>query len=169
MTTSETRTVRVDERLLRGMSRDATSYALTQPATLVTWAVLLAAFVFGIVALSTATTAGQEASALTAWTPALVLAVAGLLVFVTSSNVRRSVRSTMPLNSLVSARLDADTLHGNSSAGTSEIAYRSFRGMRVGRDAVLLRIAGTGAATVIPRAVFSDADIETLRAKLRSA
>lgn len=168
MTTPETRTVRVDERLLRGMTRDATTYSLTQPATLVTWAVLAVAFVLALVALSTATAAGQEASALTAWTPALIIAVAALLVFVTSSNVRRSVRSTMPVGSLVSARLDADTLHGSTAAGTSDIAYRSFRGMRVGRDAVLLRLAGTSAASIIPREVFNEDEIETLRSKLRA-
>lgn len=48
----------------------------------------------------------------------------------------------------------------------STIAYRTFQGIRVGTDAVLLKLRDASVMTAIPRALLSDEDIATLRSKI---
>ena len=46
------------------------------------------------------------------------------------------------------------------------IPYETFQGMRVGSDAVILRVQGSSAVTAVPRAVFTDDDVARLRDRI---
>lgn len=152
----------VDEKLLRGMARDAAIYALTRPAAIVMWVALVAAFVVSILNL-TATGGAQGLSGLL---PVASIALMVYAVVMTVAGARRAVRAANPPGSAVWIRLGDSSLHVGTGSRSSDIAYTTFQSVRAGRHAVLLRLRGASAVTAIPRALLSDDDIGTLRSRI---
>lgn len=151
----------VDESLLRRMARDAAVYSLTRPWALVMWAVLAAAFAVSLVGAG-----APGADDLAAWLPLAVLALGAYSVWLTVANARRAVRAAMPPGARVWVSVGETALRIGAAKRTSEIPYRTFQSMRVGRDAVLLKVRDASVSTAIPRALLSDDDIASLRASI---
>lgn len=154
--------ITVDDRLLRGMARDAAIYALTRPAAIVMWLALTAALVISILNLS-ATGGGRGMSALL---PVASIALMVYAVVMTVVGARRSVRSATPPGTAVWVRLGETALHIGAGSRSSDIGYRTFQSVRVGKDAVLLKLRGASAITAVPRALLTDDDITQLRAHI---
>ena len=151
----------VDEALLRRMARDAAIYSLTRPWALVMWVVLAAGLAVSILNLSSAPV---DAGPLITWMPVAVLALAGYAVWLTVASARRAVRAAMPPGSSVWVSVEESTLRMGAATRTSEVPFETFQSMRVGRDAVLLKVRGASVATAIPRTLISDDDLSRLRA-----
>lgn len=160
------RSLTVDERLLRRMARDAAIYSLTRPAAIVMWVALAAALVVSILNLSGLVAAGRDDGGFAAWMPPLIIALAAGAVIMSVSSARQAVRAAMPPQTLVWVSLEDDVLRVGSGDRRSVIAYDTFQGIRVGSDAVLLKVRDTSVATAIPRALLSDDDLAALRAKI---
>ncbi|MFJ4224592.1 YcxB family protein [Microbacterium sp. NPDC089695] len=153
-------TVTIDESLLRRMARDAAVYGLTRPGAIVMWIALAAGLVLSFITLGSGT-ADDSGSA--GWLPLATIGLAAVAVFATVSGARRAVRAATPPGTVVWARLEPDTLQIGADRRVSQIRYREFQGIRVGRDAVILRIRDSSAITVVPRVLLTDDDIERLR------
>ncbi|MCT1480043.1 YcxB family protein [Microbacterium sp. p3-SID336] len=160
------RSVTIDESLLRRMARDAAIYSLTRPVAIVMWLALAAAFVLGVLNLNARTAAGDQVSVIVSLTPVVVLGLALYAIVLSTSSARRAVRAAMPVESVVWVSLEEDRLQLGSDRRRSEIPYRTFQHVRVGRDAVLLKIRDASVATAIPRMLLSDEDIAILRARV---
>ncbi|WP_101846622.1 YcxB family protein [Zhihengliuella sp. ISTPL4] len=160
------RSVTVDEGLLRRMARDAAVYALTRPVAIVMWVALAAGLVLSVLTLNSRLAAGEEVSTLVAWMPVVTVALGAYAVILTTSSARRAVRAAMPVESVVWVALDEDRLQLGSDRRRSEIPYRTFQSLRVGRDAVLFKVRDASVATAIPRSLFSDEELTMLRARI---
>lgn len=160
------RSVTIDESLLRRTARDAAIYSLTRPVAIVMWLALAAAFVLGVLNLNARTAAGDQVSVIVSLTPVVVLGLGLYAVVMSTSSARRAVRAAMPVESVVWVSLEEDRLQLGSDRRRSEIPYRTFQHVRVGRDAVLLKIRDASVATAIPRVLLSDEDIAILRARV---
>lgn len=160
------RSLTVDESLLRRMARDAAIYSLTRPVAIVMWVALAGALVLSILNLSAPIAPGQKAPYGAGWMPALVIALAIFVVVLSVSGARRAVRNAMPLETVVWVSLEADVLKVGSGRRRSDIAYSTFQHVRVGKDAVLLKLRDASVATAIPRALFTDEDIAALRSRV---
>ena len=152
------RSLTVDESLLRRMARDAAIYSLTRPSALVMWFALAGALVLSILNLSAPFAAG--------WMPVIIAGLAGFAVFMSISGARTAVRIAMPVEQVVWVALEDDRLQMGSGRRRSDIDYRTFQKMHVGKDAVLLKLRDASVATAIPRALLTDDDIATLRSKI---
>lgn len=153
----------IDESLLRRMAREASVYSLVRPVALVMWAALSAALVVSLVNVGRQ---GADADALTAWLPLAVIALGAYAVWLTVANARRAVRAAMPPGSVVWASIGSTGMQIGAARRTSEISFRTFQSVRVGRDTVLLKIRGVAVITAVPRALFSDDDLATLRTSI---
>jgi hypothetical protein len=153
-------TVTIDESLLRRMARDAAVYGLTRPWAIVMWVALAACLVLSFLTLG-AGTADDSGSA--GWLPLATIGLGVVAVVATVSGARRAVRAATPPGTVVWARLEADTLQIGADRRVSDVRYREFEGIRVGRDAVILRIRNSSAITVVPRVLLTDDDIARLR------
>ncbi|MFJ6531930.1 YcxB family protein [Microbacterium sp. NPDC091662] len=160
------RSLTVDESLLRRMARDAAIYSLTRPAALVMWVALAAALVFSVLNLSVPVAPGEDGPYGAGWMPVIILALAGFAIVMSVSGARTAVRIAMPVETVVWVSLEDDRLQMGSGRRRSDIAYRTFQRMHVGKDAVLLKLRDTSVATAIPRALLTDDDIATLRSKI---
>ncbi|MEA1262442.1 YcxB family protein [Microbacterium sp. STF-2] len=160
------RSLTVDEGLLRRMARDAAIYSLTRPAALVMWVALAAALVLSILNLGTPVRPGEQGPFGAGWMPVIIVALAGFAVVMSVSGARTAVRIAMPVGTVVWVSLEEDSLQMGSGRRRSDIAYRTFQRMRVGKDAVLLKLRDTSAATAIPRGLLTDDEIATLRSKI---
>lgn len=160
------RSLTIDDRLLRRMARDAAIYSLTRPAAIIMWVALAAALVVSILSLSGPKVASADDGGFAAWMPPLIVALAIGATFMTISSARNALRAAMPAQTLVWVSLEDDVLRVGSGERRSVIAYDTFQGIRVGADAVLLKVRGTSVATAIPRALLSDDDVAALRAKI---
>jgi hypothetical protein len=158
--------VTIDDPLLRRMARDAAIYSLTRPVAVVMWVALAGALVLGVLNLADRTANGQEASPLIAWTPAVVVVLAVYAIVLSVSSARRAVRAAMPVDAVVWVSIDDDQLRMGSDRRRSDIPYTTFQHVRVGRDAVLLKLRGSAVATAIPRVLLSDEDVATLRSRI---
>lgn len=155
----------VDEVMVRRMARDASIYSLTRPWAIVMWLALAAGLILSLSAPSAATRGGTD-DGFRAWMPVIIAALSAYAVVLTVASARRAVRIAMPPGTTVWARVDGDALRIGSGTRTSEIRYDTFRSLSAGKDAVLLRLRGASVATAIPRAVLSDEDVATLRARI---
>lgn len=155
----------VDDTLLRRIARDAAVYSLTRPWALVMWIVLAAALAVSILGL---TTAGTSPDPLTSWMPIAVVALGGYAVWLTVASARRAVRAAMPAGSTVWVQPGESALRTGIARRVSEIPYSTFHGMRVGRDALLLKVRGASAVTAFPLALFSDEDLARLRSRIHA-
>ncbi|MCM3779362.1 YcxB family protein [Microbacterium hydrocarbonoxydans] len=156
-------TVTVSESLVRRMARDAAVYGLTRPWAIVMWVALAASLVLSILNL-TAGAADDTGSA--GWLPLASVALMAVAIGATVSGARRAVRAAMPPGTVVWARLNDDDLQIGADRRVSVIPYETFQGMRVGSDAVILRVQGSSAVTAVPRAVFTDDDVARLRDRI---
>ena len=159
------RSVTIDESLLRRMARDAAVYSLTRPVAVVMWVALAAALGVSVLNLSGQGAAAQDAG-LAAWMPPLIIALALVAIVLSISSARRAVRVAMPPATVVWVSLEDDVLQMGSGDRRSTIAYSTFQGVRVGTDAVLLKVRDASVATAIPRALLSDEDVAALRARI---
>lgn len=158
-----TRSLIVDEAMLRRMARDAAIYTLIRPWALVMWAALVAGLVVSILNVSGA---AADAGPLVSWMPVAVFALGAYAVWLTVASTRRAVRTAMPPGSAVWASVGETALRVGAGTRTSELPYDTFQSMRVGRDAVLLTLRGASVLTAIPRALVSDEDLAVLRAAI---
>lgn len=148
------------------MARDAAIYSLTRPTALVMWVALGAALVVSVVNLGTPVAPGEEGPFGAGWLPVIIVALAGFAIVMSVSGARTAVRVAMPVETVVWVSLGEDGLQMGSGRRRSDIAYRTFQRMHVGKDAVLLKLRDASVATAIPRALLSDDDIATLRSKI---
>ncbi|MEV4666810.1 YcxB family protein [Microbacterium sp. LWO12-1.2] len=160
------RSLTVDESLLRRMANDATVYSLTRPLAIVMWVALAGAFVLSILNLNARVAAGPDEVGLAAWMPPVILGLAAYAIVLSVSSARRAVRAAMPPETVVWVALGDDVLQMGSGRRRSDIRYSTFQSMRAGKDAVLFKLRDASAATAIPRALLTDDDIVTLRAKI---
>lgn len=160
------RSLTVDESLLRRMARDAAIYSLTRPVALLMWVALAAALVLSILNLSAPVAPGEEGPFGAGWMPVLILALAAFAIVMSVSGARTAVRIAMPVETVVWVSLEDDRLQMGSGRRRSEIPYRTFQNLRVGKDAVLLKLRGASVATAIPRALLTDEDIAVLRSRI---
>ncbi|WP_372967445.1 YcxB family protein [Microbacterium sp.] len=149
----------VDERLLRGMARDAAIYALTRPVAIVMWVALTAALVLSILNLR----APGVREGISGLLPVLSIGLMLYAVVMTIAGARRAVRAATPPGTTVWVRLGETALQIGAGTRTSDIPYTTFQGLRAGRDAVIFRISGSTAVTAVPRSLVSDEDIARLR------
>lgn len=160
------RSVTVDETLQRRMARDAAVFALTRPAAIVMWIALAAGLLLSVLTLFGRVAAGDEVSTIVAWLPAVTVALGVYAVVLTTANARRAVRAAMPVDAVVWVALEDDMLQLGSGRRRSEIPYRTFQSLRVGRDAVLFKVRDASVATAIPRSLFSDDEVALLRTRI---
>ncbi|GAA2929818.1 hypothetical protein GCM10010458_10390 [Microbacterium luteolum] len=160
------RSLTIDQSLLRRMARDAAVYSLTRPVAIVMWVALAAALGISILNLSGRVAAGQDNDGLAAWMPPLVIALAVVAIIMSISSARHAVRAAMPPATVVWVSLEEEELQVGSGDRRSTIAYSTFQSIRVGTDAVLLKVRDASVATAIPRALLSDDDLAALRAKI---
>lgn len=153
-------TVTIDEPLLRRMARDAAIYGLTRPWAIVMWVALAAGLVLSFLTLGSGR---ADDSAPAGWLPLATVGLGVVAVLATVSGARRAVRAATPPGTVVWARLEPDTLQIGADRRVSDIRYREFERIRVGRDAVILRIRRSSAVTVVPRVLLTDDDIARLR------
>lgn len=162
------RSLTIDESLLRRMARDAAIYSLTRPFAIVMWVALAGALLLSILTLSTPLEPGQEVSFAAGWMPAIIVIVAGYAVVLSVSGARSAVRAAMPVDTVVWVALEDTMLTMGSGRRRSDIDYTTFQHMRVGKDAVLLKLRDASVATAIPRALLTDDDVSVLRTRIAS-
>lgn len=160
------RSLTIDESLQRLMARDAAIYSLTRPVALVMWVALAAALVLSILNLGAPVAPGDEGPFGAGWMPVIILGLAGFAIVMTVSGARTAVRTAMPVETVVWVSLEDDRLQMGSGRRRSEISYSTFQNLRVGKDAVLLKLRGASVATAIPRALLTDEDIAVLRSRI---
>ncbi len=158
--------MRVDPELLRGMSADATVYSLTRPLALIAYTALIAAFVLNAIVLSIVSGVDEEQTTTLTWTLVAIAAFVVASILFTRAQVRRAIMTAMPSGSTVGVSLGDETITLFAKNGVSDMAYSTFRAVRVGRHAVILLLRGASIVTAVPRALLSDADITQLKAKI---
>lgn len=158
----------VDESLVRRMARDAAIYSLTRPIAIGMWVVLSASLILGVITLLGTVARGAEVSLAQSWMPPLALFLMIYTVVLTVSSARRAVRAKTPPGSRTWVAVTDDAVQFGGKRGASTLRFDALRGVRVGRDAVILRLREVSVATALPRALFTDADIERLRAQVAS-
>lgn len=159
------RTVTVDQDLIARMLRDTVIYVFTRPLALIAWSGLGAALIVMIATLLSLAAVGAD-SGISAWMPVAALALMGFFAYATISAAKRSLITTMPPGSRVTATVGAQQLEIATAKGASGIDYSAFRQVRVGRDAVLLQVRGVSAVTPVPRALFDDEEIAHIKAAI---
>lgn len=156
----------VDPELLRGMTGDATIYSLTRPLALIAYTALLAAFVLNAIVLSMVSGVDEEQTTTLTWTLVAIAAFAVASIVFTRAQVRRAITTAMPSGSSVGVSLGDETIKLFAKNGVSDMAYATFRAVRVGRHAAILQLRGASVVTAVPRALLSDADIALLKQKI---
>ena len=157
--------VTIDEGTLRRMANDAAVYSLLRPWAIVMWAVLAATLVLSVFSIRD----DGRSEGLVSFLPFASVGLMLFAVFVTVSGARRAVRAASPPGTVVWARVGDETLSIGSGRRTSEIPFREFEGVRVGRGAIILKIRDAAAITAVPREALSDEDIATLRTRITRA
>lgn len=163
---SPPRSVTVDVGLLKRMARDAAIFSLTRPAAIVMWLALAAALLVSILNLTARTSAGQTDVGPAGWMPPLILLLAAYAVAMSISSARRAVRVAMPPETVVWVAVEADRLRVGADRRQSVMSYDTFQSMRVGADAVVLKLRDGSVATAIPRVLLTDEEIAVLRSRI---
>ncbi len=156
----------VDPELVRGMTADATLYSLTRPLALIAYTALLAAFVLNAIVLSAIGGADEEQTTTLTWTLVAIAAFAVASIVFTRAQVRRAISAAMPSGSSVAVSVGEQTIRLFAKNGVSDMAYSTFRAVRVGRHAAILQLRGASVVTAVPRALLSDDDIARLKSKI---
>lgn len=163
---SSSRSVVVDAELLRNMSRDALIYTLTRPLAIIAYTALVAAFVVNAIVLGMVSQVNEDRSRTLGFT---LLAIAALIVasiMFTRASVRRAISTAMPSGGSVRVDVGDEAVRLASKRGVSDMAYSTFRSVRVGKHAAILQLRGASVVTAIPRVLLSDADIALLKSKI---
>jgi len=153
-----TASLTVTAELVRAMTRDVTALLLRTRSTVVAGTILAVAAVVGL---------------LLAWTGhvdldvlvpglAVIAGSGGAMVLGVRRSVSRALRVALAPGSTVSARLADDVLCSTAALGESRTAWAAFRELRVRGSAAVLRMRGTSAFVVLPRALFTDDDLATI-------
>lgn len=148
------------------MTADATIYSLTRPLALIAYTALLAAFVLNAIVLSIVGGVDEEQTTTLTWTLVAIAAFAIASIAFTRAQVRRAITSAMPSGSSVAVSVGDETIKLFAKNGVSDMAYSTFRAVRVGRRAAILQLRGASIVTAVPRALLSDADIALLKSKI---
>lgn len=148
------------------MTWDATIYTLTRPLAVIAYTALIAAFVVNAVVLGMIGGADEEQSATLTWTLVAIAALIVASIVFTRASARRAITTAMPSGSSVRAEVGEQAIELFSKRGVSRMPYATFRGVRVGRHAVILLLRGASIVTTVPRAALSDADITQLKSKI---
>jgi len=148
------------------MTGDATIYSLTRPLALIAYTALLAAFVLNAIVLSMVSGVDEEQTTTLTWTLVAIAAFAVASIVFTRAQVRRAITTAMPSGSSVGVSLGDETIKLFAKNGVSDMAYATFRAVRVGRHAAILQLRGASVVTAVPRALLSDADIALLKQKI---
>ncbi|MGW8484318.1 YcxB family protein [Microbacterium sp. NPDC055903] len=164
---SEPRAIRVDADLLRGMTADATLYVLTRPLALTAYTALIAAAVVIAFTLPSLTVIDPQRATTLQWTLVLLLALLIASVVFTRSSVRRAITTAMPADSSVRVEVGEESLVIVTGKRLSDVRFDTFRSIRVGRHAALLRLrTSSSVITAIPRAALDDEEIARLRSAI---
>lgn len=71
--------------------------------------------------------------------------------------------------SVVAARVDDDALSSRGALGSSRTSWAAYRHLEVRGSAVVLRLRGSATFVVLPRTLFTDADLAAVRAHVGPA
>ncbi|WP_144795625.1 hypothetical protein [Microbacterium paludicola] len=160
------RPVTVDAEMIRLVSWDVLMYTLTRPLAVIAYTTLVAAFAVNVVVLTLIGTADEERSSTLTITMLAIAALAVASVVFTRASVRRAISTAMPSGTSMRAEVGEKSVKLVSTRGVSDMAYSTFRSVRVGKHAAVLQLVGSSAVTAIPRALLSDADVAVLKAKI---
>ncbi|MGO2050875.1 MAG: YcxB family protein [Microbacterium sp.] len=163
---SSSRSVVVDAELLRGMSWDALIYTLTRPLAIIAYTALVAAFIMNAIVLGIVSGIDDERSSTLTLTLLGIAALIAASIIFTRVSVKRAISTAMPTGAAVRVEVGPSSVKLMSKRGVSDMAYSTFRSVRVGKNAAILQLRGTSVVTTIPRALLSDADIAALKAKI---
>ncbi|GEK87344.1 YcxB family protein [Microbacterium aerolatum] len=163
---SSSRSLVVDAELLRGMTWDTVIYTLTRPLAVIAYAALVAAFILNAVVLSMIGGADPEQTTTLTWTMIAIAALVVASIIFTRASTRRALSAAMPSGSAVRVELEPESVRMIAKNGVSDVAYSTFRSVRIGKHAAVLRLRGSSVVTVIPRSLLSDADIALLKSKI---
>lgn len=163
---SAPRSIVVDQELIRGMSWDALIYTLTRPLSVIAYAALLAAFIVDAIVLSRVAGIDDDRAATLTWTLIAIAALAVASIVYTRASVRRVISTAMPSGSKVSAEVHDAGIRLIAAHGVSNMPYSTFRSLRVGRHAAILRLQTRSVITAVPRVLLADDDIAALRARI---
>lgn len=148
------------------MSWDALIYTLTRPLAVIGYAALLAAFIVNAMVLSMVSGVDDDRASTLTWTLLAIAALAVASIMFTRASVRRVISTTMPSGSKVAVQVGDETIRLITARGVSNMPYSTFRAVRVGKHAAILRLRVPSAITAVPRVLLSDEDIAALRAKI---
>lgn len=150
-------TVTVDKALQQQMTKDVIRYQLTRPLAVAMW---VAVFI-GVASLALLIALDPNWLSSNIWLVAMLL-IAVIFFIVTVHQVRRSVRTGLPLDSTVSAGVTDGMLHVTTPLGSSEIRVDQISKARVAGSAVLLRPAGSPVWAMVPRQLLDDGELKVL-------
>ncbi|MCC2335158.1 hypothetical protein [Cellulomonas wangsupingiae] len=144
--------------LLRAMTRDGTGLLLRLRATVVAWTILAVPLVLGLLLALTGLVDLEVVA------PGLVVlsAVAIAMSLSARQSVSRGLRVALAPGTTVSAAVADDALFSTSALGSSRTTWAAFRELHVRGSAVVLRLRGSSAFVLLPRALFTDDDLATV-------
>ncbi|MGM7672015.1 YcxB family protein [Microbacterium sp. A93] len=148
------------------MTWDATIYTLTRPLAIIAYAALIAAFVVNAIVLSIIGGVDDEQTANLSWTLFAIAALIVASIIFTKASVKRAITTSMPAGTKAAVQLGDETIKMISKRGVSDMAYSTFRAIRVGKHAVILQLRGQSVITAVPRALLSDADVTQLKSRI---
>lgn len=151
-------TVTVDKALQQQMTKDVIRYQLTRPLAVAMW---VAVFI-GVASLALLIALDPNWLSGNVWLVAMLLIAVIFFLAMTVSQVRRSVRSGMPLGTTVSANVTDGMLHVTTQLGSSDIRVDQISKARVAGSAVLLRPAGSPVWAMVPRQLLDDGELKAL-------
>jgi len=126
------------------------------------WVALLIVAVVAVVLTLTLAFLTRDATLLVL--TAIWLVAIGCIPLASYTGTRRSARRGYPAGTLIEAKVGEDALHVASALGTSEVRFAAFRAVHDRPPAVIIRLTtAAGAALLLPRELFTDADIARLR------
>ncbi len=148
------------------MTWDTVIYTLTRPLAVIAYTALVAAFIVNAVVLSMIGGADPEQATTLTWTMFAIAALIVASIIFTRASTRRALSAAMPSGSAVRVELEPESIRMIAKNGVSDVTYATFRSVRVGAHAVVLRLRGSSVVTVIPRSLLSDADVALLKSKI---
>lgn len=148
------------------MTWDATIYIVTRPLAVVAYTALIAAFIVNAIVLSMIGGADEEQTANLSWTLVAIAALLIASIIFTRASTRRAITAAMPSGSRARVELGDESIRLFAENGVSDMAYSTFRAVRVGRHAAILQLRGASVVTAIPRSLLSDADVALLKSRI---
>lgn len=148
------------------MTWDATIYIVTRPLAVIAYTALIAAFIINAIVLSMIGGADEDQTTNLSWTLVAIAALVIASIIFTRASTRRAITSAMPSGSRARVELGDESIRMFAENGVSDMAYSTFRAIRVGRHAAILQLRGASVVTAIPRTLLSDADVALLKSRI---